>query len=283
MKKPIKSELVVQKTKITVLRVDDEEYISLTDLARFKNADNPSSVITHYLSTYDTVSYIGLWETLSNPDFNSTEFGRIKTDSPDKSFTMTPSQWIKRTNAKGIVSKGGRYSLGTFVHSDIAFHFASWISSEFQLYLIKEFERLKADESYRNQIEWSVKRELAKTNYVIHTDAIKTNIVSNLTEQQKKFVYSDEADVLNVALFGLTAKEWREQNPKLDGNVRDYADILHLVVLSNLENFNAEMIKDGIAQSKRLVKLNETAKHQLNLLRESRSVKRLSAGDAEQQ
>jgi hypothetical protein len=279
MNKSIKAEIVVQKTKITVLRVGDEEYISLTDLARFKNTDNPSSVITHYLSTYDTVSYIGLWEALSNPDFNSTEFGRIKTDSPEKSFTMTPSQWIKRTNAKGIVSKGGRYSLGTFAHSDIAFHFASWISSEFQLYLIKEFERLKKDESYRHQIEWSVKRELAKTNYVIHTDAIKANLVPTLTEKQKKFVYADEADVLNVALFGQTAKEWRGQNPKLDGNMRDYADILNLVVLSNMENLNAEMINDGIPQGKRLVKLNKTAQRQLRLLSENQSIRRLGAGD----
>jgi hypothetical protein len=188
---------------------------------------------------------------------------------------MTPSQWIKRTNFKGIVSKGGRYSLGTFADCEIAFHFASWISSEFQLYLIKEFERLKKDESYRNKLDWSVKRELAKTNYVIHTDAIKENLVPILIEQQKKFVYADEADVLNVALFGMTAKEWREKNSELLGNMRDYADILHLVVLINLENLNAEMIKTGLAQSERLQKLNQIAKNQLSLLAESENIKRI--------
>jgi hypothetical protein len=275
-KQQIKAEMVVQKTKISVIKVGNDEYISLTDLARFKNADNPSSVITHYLSTYDAVSYIGLWEKLSNPNFNSTEFGRIKIDSPEKSFTMTPMQWIKRTNAKGIVSKGGRYSLGTFAHADIAFHFASWISSEFQLYLVKEFERLKKDESYRNKLEWSVKRELAKTNYIIHTDAIKENIAPNLTEVQKRFVYADEADVLNVALFGMTAKEWREQNPTGIGNMRDNTDILHLVVLINLENLNAEMISAGTVQSERLQKLNQIARKQLTLLSESGNIKKIS-------
>ncbi len=280
MKQLIKAEIKVKETKISVIRNGSDEYISLTDLARFKNADNPSSVITHYLSTYDTVSYIGLWETLSNPDFNSTEFGRIKDDSPARSFTMTPSQWIKRTGAKGMISKGGRYSLGTFAHPDIAFHFASWISSEFQLYLIKEFERLKKDESYRNKLDWSVKRELAKTNYVIHTDAIKENLVPTLTEQQKKFIYADEADVLNVALFGMTARQWREQNPDSSGNMRDNTDILHLVVLINLENLNAEMIVDGLLQNERLLKLNNVAQKQLRLLTESENINRISGGES---
>lgn len=280
MKKPIKAELVVQNAKIAVMRVGDEEYISLTDLARFKNPEMPANVIIHFMSNYSTIKYLGIWETLHNPEFNLTGFREIENrEAAASSFTISPTQWIKRTNAKGIVSKGGRYSTGTFAHSHIAFKFAAWIAPEFELYLVSEFERLKKDEAYRHQIEWSVKRELAKTNYVIHTDAIKENLVPTLTERQKKFVYADEADVLNVALFGLTAKEWREQNPDSAGNMRDYADILHLVVLSNLENLNAEMINDGLAQNERLIKLNATAKRQLRLLREGQNIRRLESGD----
>ena len=173
---------------------------------------------------------------------------------------MSPSQWAKRTNAIGIIAKDGRYSIGTFAHPDIAFEFASWLSPEFKLYLITEFEILKINESYQNKIEWSVKRELSKTNYIIHTNSIKEFIVPILTEKQKQFIYANEADVLNVALFGMTAKEWRDKNSKLDGNIRDCTDIVHLVVLANLENLNAEMIKSGISQGERLIKLNNTAK-----------------------
>jgi hypothetical protein len=274
-KQPIKSELIVKETKVSIMRVNNEEYISLTDLARFKNPDLPSSVVTHWFSTLDTVSYVSLWETLNNPAFNSTESRRIKLESGEKSFTMTPKQWISRTNALGMISKGGRYSIGTFAHADIAFHFASWISSEFQLYLVQEFKRLKSDEAYRNKLDWSVKRELAKTNYLIHTDAIKENIVPTLTERQKKFVYADEADVLNVALFGMTAKEWREQHPELKGNMRDYTDILHLIILINLENLNADLISEGITQDQRLQKLNQTARKQLVLLADSDSIRKI--------
>jgi hypothetical protein len=276
MEKPIKAELVVRDSKVSVLRVGDVDYISLTDIARTYNEKDPSGVIRNWMSNKDSFAFYNLWEMLNNPSFNSVESRRIKNDEVGYNrFTMTPARWKRDFHAVGIVPSAGKYSVGTFAHPDIAFEFASWISVEFKLYLIKEFERLKHDESYRRQVEWSVRREIAKTNYVIHTDAIKQNIVPTLTEKQKKFIYADEADVLNVALFGLTAKDWREQNPKASGNVRDYADVLYLVVLSNLENLNADMIKNGIAQSERLVRLNNTAKSQLNLLRESGNIKRL--------
>ncbi|MDR1033026.1 MAG: KilA-N domain-containing protein [Candidatus Nomurabacteria bacterium] len=280
MKPTVKTEIIVNENKVSVMRVGNTDYISLTDLARFKNAELPANVIIHWLSNKDSALFVGLWETLNNPDFNLTEFREIKLNEIGVTgYTMSPMQWVKRTNAKGLISKGGRYATGTFAHPDIAFEFASWISLEFKLYLIKEFERLKQDEAYRNKIDWSVKRELAKTNYVIHTDAIKENLVPTLTEKQKKFVYADEADVLNVALFGMTAKEWRDTNPDSAGNVRDHTDILHLVVLINLENLNAEMIASKIVQAKRLERLNEIARKQLGLLRGSEQVKNLNEGE----
>ena len=190
---------------------------------------------------------------------------------------MSPTQWIKRTNAKGIISKGGRYSIGTYAHPDIAFEFASWLSPEFKLYLITEFERLKANEAYQEKIDWQANRILSKLNYVVHTDAIKTYIVPTLTEKQKKFVYAEEADVLNVALFGMTAKEWRESNPELakNGNIRDYTDLLHLVILNNLQNTNAELIEEKIPQSERLVRLNNSARRQMNVLKDNKNIKDL--------
>lgn len=188
---------------------------------------------------------------------------------------MSPKQWIQRTNAIGLISKGGKYSIGTYAHPDLAFEFASWLSVEFKLYLIREFERLKKNESYQNKIEWSVRRELAKTNYIIHTDSIKENLVPTLTEKQKLYVYANEADMLNVALFGMTAKEWKENNPELEGNIRDYTDILHLIVLSNLENLNAEMIENKILQNERIVKLNKIAKKQLELLANNSNIQRI--------
>ena len=225
----------------------------------YKNSSDPSFTVKNWLRRVSTIDYIGLWEKLHNVDFNLVEFDQIKTEYGKNTFAMSPTQWIKRTNSIGIVAKGGRYSIGTFAHPDIAFEFASWLSPEFKLYLITEFERLKSNEAYQNKIEWSVKRELSKTNYIIHTDSIKEFIVPTLTEKQKKYVYANEADVLNVALFGMTAKEWRDSNPSLEGNIRDYTDMLHLVVLANLENLNAEMIADGLSQSERIVKLNNTA------------------------
>ena len=205
------------------------------------------------------------------------EFDQIKNEYGRNSFAMSPTQWIKRTKAIGLISKGGRYSIGTYAHPDIAFEFASWLSPEFKLYLITEFERLKANEAYQNKVDWQANRILSKLNYLIHTDAVKTFIVPTLTDDQKKFVYASEADVLNVALFGMTAKEWRDFNPELakSGNIRDYTDLLHLVILSNLENINAELIKLGMSQTDRLVKLNDIAKKQIDLLYKSKSFKNL--------
>jgi hypothetical protein len=263
MKKDISTVINVKENEVRILRVNDIDYISLTDLAKYQNASDPSFTIKNWLRRVSTINYVGLWEQFSNSDFNLVEFDQIKTEYGNNSFSMSPKQWIKRTNAIGFVSKGGRYSIGTFAHPDIAFEFTSWLSPEFKLYLIKEFERLKVSEAYQNKVEWSVRRMLASTNYRIHTDAIKENIVPTLTDKQKKFVYANEADVLNVALFGMTAKEWRKKNPKLEGNIRDYASILQLVVLINLENLNANMIENDISQKERLVKLNSIAKKQL--------------------
>ena len=205
------------------------------------------------------------------------EFDQIKTEYGRNSFAMSPTQWVKRTKAIGIISKGGRYSIGTYAHPDIALEFASWLSPEFKLYLITEFERLKTNEAYQEKIDWQANRILSKLNYMVHTDAVKTYIVPTLTETQKKFVYAEEADVLNVALFGMTAKEWRERNPKLaeNGNIRDYTDLLHLVILKNLQNTNAELIRMNIKQSDRLIQLNESARNQMEALRNNKNVKEL--------
>ena len=224
----IQTELDVNNNMIRVMRINDVDYISLTDLAKYSNSENPANVIIHWMSNRGTFDYIGLWEQLNNENFNFTEFREIKNKEVGyASFTLSPKRWIDRTNAIGIYSKGGKYSLGTFAHPDIAFEFASWLSPEFKLYLIKEFERLKRNESYQYQIEWHANRILSKVNYVIHTDAVKNYIVPTLTEEQKRFVYAEEADVLNVALFGMTSKEWRQKNPKLakQGNIRDYTDL----------------------------------------------------------
>ena len=262
----------VNENDVRVIRIGNEDYISLTDLAKYKNPGEPSDVIKKWLSNYDTIEFLGLWEELSNEKFNSAEFSRIKSEAPKKSFTMTPSRWCTEVNAIGITYSKGKYSIGTFAHSDIALEFASWIDNLFKLYLIKEFKRLKYNESYQQKIEWSVRRSLSKTNYRIHTDSIKNFIVPKLTEKQKQFIYSNEADIINVALFGKTAKEWREENPNLDGNIRDYTDILHLVVLSNLEVLNASMIDNNISQSERLEKLNTTARKELSILSNDKNI-----------
>ena len=274
-KKNITVEMVVEDTHIKVMRVENIDYISLTDLAKYQNSTDPSFTIKNWLRRINTIDYVGLWEQIHNESFNLVEFDQIKTEYGKNSFSMSPSQWIKRTNAIGFIAKGGKYSIGTYAHPDIAFEFASWLSPEFKLYLITEFERLKIDESYQSQVEWSVKRELAKTNYIIHTNSIKEFIVLTLTEFQKQYVYASEADVLNVALFGMTAKEWRDSNPDLKGNIRDYADVLHLIVLTNLENLNAEMIANGVVQKDRIIKLNDIAKKQLQLLKKNIGVHRL--------
>ena len=273
----VRAEINVKNLKISILHVNNIDYISLTDLARFQNSSDPSFTVKNWLRRVSTIDYIGLWEQLHNKEFNLVEFDQIKTEYGKNSFAMSPSQWIKRTNAIGIISKGGRYSIGTFAHPDIAFEFASWLSPEFKLYLITEFERLKNKESYQYKLEWSANRLLSKVNYLVHTDAVKEIIVPKLTEKQKRFIYANEADVLNVALFGMTAKEWREQNQELalDGNMRDYTDLLHLIILNNLESSNAEMIKLGIPQQERLIKLNESARRQIELLKNNNRINEL--------
>ena len=257
----------VKDNLVKVMRVNGVDYISLTDLASYINPNDPSGVIRNWMSTRNSFSFYSLWEELSNPDFNSVKSHGIKIDEvPYNRFTMTPNRWKKEFNAIGIIPSSGKYSKGTFAHPDIALEFASWIDPAFKLYLIKEFERLKYNETYQERIEWSVRRSLSKTNYRIHTDSIKENIVPTLTDKQKLFIYANEADVINVALFGMTAKEWRENNPDKEGNIRDYTDILHLVVLSNLEVLNASMIENNISQKDRLEQLNKTARRQINIL-----------------
>lgn len=277
----ITTQMNVKDNLVSVLRVGHVDYISLTDLAKFKNDKFPANVIIHWLSNKDTALYVGLWEELNNENFNLTEYREIKVNEiGTSSYTMSPKQWIQRTNAIGLISKGGKYSIGTYAHPDLAFEFASWLSVEFKLYLIREFERLKENESYQNKINWSVRRELAKTNYKIHTDSIKQNIVPSLTSKQKTYIYANEADILNVALFGMTAKEWKDANPTLDGNMRDYANILQLVILSNLENLNSEMIAQGIPQKIRLEKLNNIAQKQYSILQDSNGIKNIEMLDA---
>ena len=276
----IKTEITVKDNSIGIMRIGNVDYISLTDLAKYQNPTDPSGVIRNWMSNKNSFDFYNLWEELNNSNFNSVESHRIKIEEVGLNrFTMTPNRWKKEFNSIGIIPSSGKYSIGTFAHPDIAFEFASWLNVEFKLYLITEFERLKQKESYQKKIEWSVRRELSKTNYIIHTDSIKEFIVPTLTESQKQYVYANEADVLNVALFGMTAKEWRDKNPSLDGNIRDYTDILHLVVLSNLENLNADMVTDGLSQSERIVKLNNTAKKQLELLKNNNSIKRLEKID----
>ena len=280
MKKEIvKTQLKVKDTLVGIMRIGDVDYISLTDLARYKNALTPGDVIIKWMSNKSSFDFYCLWEELSNPNFKLAESREFKNDSATQSFTMSPSRWIKETNAIGFVSKRGKYDGGTFAHPDIALEFASWVDTAFKLHLIKEFERLKQNESYQKKINWSVRRELVKTNYKIHTNSIKENLVPTLTEKQKQYVYANEADVLNVALFGMTAKEWRDNNSDLEGNMRDYANILQLVILSNLENLNAEMIKQGIEQKDRLQRLNEIAKNQYTILQGNNSIKKIEELD----
>ncbi len=276
----IQTKMNVNNRQVRVMRVDNVDYISLTDLAKYQNENDPSGVIRNWMSNKNSFDFYNLWEELHNENFNSVESHRIKIDEVGYNrFTMTPNRWKKDFNAIGIIPSSGKYSVGTFAHPDIAFEFASWLNVEFKLYLITEFERLKQNESYQNKIEWSVRRELAKTNYRIHTDSIKENIVPTLTEKQKLYVYANEADILNVALFGMTAKEWKDENPSLDGNMRDYANILQLVILSNLENLNSEMIAQGLEQKVRLERLNSIAKKQYSILQDSKGIKKFEMLD----
>lgn len=256
--------------KIKVLDQDitivKDDYISLTDIAKYKDSNEANEIIRNWLRNRNTIEFLGLWEHLHNPNFKPVEFDGFKKEAGLNSFTMSPKKWNDSTNAIGIVSKSGRYG-GTYAHQDIAFEFAAWVSVEFKLYLIKEFQRLKNDEIEKQKLGWDIKRTLVKMNYHIHTDAIKNNLIPpNIAKGKIQFIYATEADLLNVALFGLTAKEWCEQNPELEGNMRDYATAEQLVVMANLESLNAQLIKQNIAFQERLITLNEIAIEQLELL-----------------
>ena len=252
----------VQQTEITVIELNEKDYISLTDMV--KNIENGLALIEKWLRNKNTIEFLGIWEEMYNPNFNSPEFEGIKNEAGLNRFILSVKQWTEKTNSIGIIAKAGRYG-GTYAHKDIAFEFASWVSPQFKLYLIKEFDRLKEHE--QAQLGWSVKRELSKLNYHIHTDAIKQNLIPpELTAKQKSFVYAEEADILNVALFGITAKDWRDANPDLKGNIRDYATINQLICLSNLENLNAVFIQKGMEQSERLTELNKIAIQQMKVL-----------------
>ena len=255
------AKISVQDTEVSVIKVQNEDYISLTDMLKAKEGE---FFFYNWLRNRNTVEFLGIWESLHNPDFNSVEFDRIKTVAGLNNFRLSAKEWMERTHAIGIVSKTGRYG-GTYAHKDIAFEFAMWISPEFKVYLIHEFQRLKSAE--KAKIGWSAKRELAKINYHIHTSAVSRNLVPDkVTPDQLRYVYASEADILNVALFGMTAKEWRDSNHDLQGNIRDYASINELICLSNMESINSMMIEEGLPQSERLAKLNEMAIRQMEIL-----------------
>ena len=267
MKNQVKETIHAQGIEIGIYTTDFEnEYISLTDIARYRSSD-PRITIHSWLRNRDIVEFLGLWESLHNSDFKRTEFYTFKKDAGKNAFTFSIKEWNEVLCGIGIITKSGRYGGGIFAHSDIALEFASWLSPEFKLYIVKDYRRLKFDENSRLSLNWNLNRELSKLNYKIHTDAIKENlIIPELTPAQKSFVYADEADLLNVALFGKTAKEWRQENPDKKGNIRDYADLHHLLVLSNLESYNAILIEQNIEQSKRLELLRETAIKQLRTI-----------------
>ena len=255
--------ITVQNTSVMIISINKNDYISLTDIAKYKS-DDPTAVIGNWMRNRNTIEYLGIWESLYNPNFKPLEFEGFKKEAGLNAFTLSPQKWINTTAAIGIISKSGRYG-GTFAHKDIAFKFASWISVEFELYIVKEFQRLKEEE--QKQIGWTAKRELSKINYHILTDAIKHNLIPiELTPQQVSFIYANEADILNVALFGTTAKQWREANPELKGNIRDYATINELICLSNMESLNAVFIDEGLTQRERLIKLNQIAIQQMKIL-----------------
>ena len=266
--------IIVKGFSITILQKGKEDFISLTDMV--KGFEDGSVLIEKWLRNKNTIEFIGIWEELNNPNFNSPEFGGIKNEAGLNRFSLSIKKWIEKTNAIGIIAKAGRYQGGTFAHKDIAFEFGSWLSPEFKLYLIREFQRLKEEESKHQQLEWNFHRTLAKVNFHIHTDAIKENLIpKELSKSQINFVYATEADLLNVALFGLTAKQWRDDNPKSNGNIRDEATIEQLVVLSNLESINSVLIKQKLLQPERLVKLNEIAISQIKSLLNNKPLKKL--------
>ena len=269
-----KSQIIVKNQIINVIIIDKKEYISLTDLARYADEDDPRYPIQNWMRNMDVLSYLGLWETIHNSQFKRVEFDTLKREAGSNKFKISPQKWIKTTDAIGIISKSGNNG-GTFAHSDIALEFASWLSPEFKLYVIQEFQRLKKKESYEDKTEWKINRLLSKINYTIHTNAIKEYIVPSLTEKQLQYIYASEADILNVALFGMTAKEWRLNNPHQEGNIRDYSDIIHLIILNNLQVINAELIEENISQRDRLIKLNYIAKRQMKILTNNKVIKDL--------
>ena len=257
------AKIIVHNIDITVLKINEADYISLTDIAKRKS-DDPNATIANWLRNRNTIEFLGLWEKLFNPDFKPLEFEGFRRDAGLNAFTLSPRKWIEATNAIGIISHSGRYG-GTFAHKDIALKFANWISVEFEMYLLLEYQRLKEDEKQNEN--WTAKRELAKINYHIHTSAISRNLVPpRLNQNQINYIYASEADIINMALFGITAKDWRKQNPDLPGNMRDYAEINQLICLANLENINSVLIEDGVPQNERLEKLNQIAVHQMTVL-----------------
>ncbi|MCK4979377.1 MAG: KilA-N domain-containing protein [Candidatus Delongbacteria bacterium] len=267
----------VQGNEITFFANEQEEYISLTDIAKYRNTSEPFAIINNWIRNRSVIEFVGLWEKLHNPNFKPLEFERFKSEAGSNYFVLSPQRWIESTNSIGIISKSGRYG-GTFAHKDIAFEFASWISSEFKLYLITEFQRLKNEESLAKNLEWDFQRVLAKINYRIHTDAIKDNLIPDrLTSKQISFVYANEADILNMALFGITAKKWRNENIDKSGNIRDYATLEQLVVLSNMESMNSVLIHQNISKQERLVQLNQVAIIQMNSLLSNNNIKKMKA------
>ncbi|MDX2083441.1 MAG: KilA-N domain-containing protein [Rickettsiales bacterium] len=269
--------IIAKGLQISIIKIGNEDYISLTDIARHKNSDEPKDVVKNWMRSKSTIEFLGLWEKINNQNFKGVEFDSFWQEAGANSFVLSPSKWIETTNAVGITSKSGRYGSGTFAHRDIAFEFASWISAEFKLYLIKEFQRLKIVESERFSLGWNAKRMLTKINYHIHTDAIIEHLIpKQISKTEANIIFATEADLINKALFGITAKEWREKNPKLVGNLRDYADVAQLICLANLESLNAELIRQKLTQSQRLLRLNEVAIIQLKSLLKNNTVKNLT-------
>jgi len=275
MAKEKRSTLEVQGLAISIISRHSQDYISLTDIARYRDSQEPFSIINNWMRSRSTIEFLGLWETLNNPEFKPIEFERFRNEAGSNYFVLSPQRWIAATHAMGITSTSGRYG-GTFAHKDIAFEFATWISSAFKLYLITEFQRLKEDESRRLSLAWNLNRTLSKLNYHIHTDAIKVHLIPEaITPAQTAMTYANEADLLNVALFSQTARQWRDANAGLEGNMRDYATIEQLLVLANLEGMNAELIHMGLSQGERLKRLNEIAIRQMQVLTSASAIKKL--------
>ena len=271
----MKKSLIVKDINIRFFALKEKDFISLTDIARYKNPEAPADVVKNWMRTKNTIEFLGFWEQINNPSFKRVEFDQFWQSAGGNAFVLAPQKWIKNTNAIGIISKSGRNG-GTFAHKDIAFEFASWISAEFKLYIIKEFQRLKQEEQEKNKLGWSAKRFLVKANYKVHTDAVRENLIpATVSKKQINFIYANEADILNVALFGMTAKEWRAKNPRLKRNIRDYANVAQLVCLAGLESLNAEFIRQAIPQTERLKQLNRIAIIQMKSLSGKPSIKKL--------